>query len=357
MRVRTALFLGFFLFATPLLAIERWILISGTVSNFHTDARLFNPAFDKDITIIATFYATDGSAAQTATVTVAKRQMKILDDVTTQLFGTSKLGAIQFTSNDPFEATSRIYALTAAGTLGQFGPGTPLSLAKSKGALLQLKSSSSFRTNIGVVNPNNTTANVTWTLYDKNSAIVSSKETPFTPLASLAPTNMAGGFFFDPKTADLSDAWVSFSSDQPILVYASVIDNGTTDQTFIPPVDDVGVPPVPPPPSTQEFTVTLENFTITITPDPSILKIGDKAVFHIVLRNGTHLFEMMGPTSNILIPSTSGGSANSPVDRPFTVSTAGTYTYFCNNQFCGSGHNDMIGAFTVGSDPGTGHGY
>lgn len=348
MRSRTALFLGLILFATQLFAIDRWILISGTVSNFHTDARLFNPAFDKDISITATFYAIDGST-QTATVTVPKRQMKILDDVTAQLFQTSKLGAILFTSNDSFEASSRIYALTPAGTLGQFGPGTPPSLAKTRGALLQLKSTgSSFHTNIGVVNPNNTTANVTWTLYDKNSALVSSKRTPFNALAALAPTNMAGGFFFDTKSADLSDAWVSFSSDQPILVYASVIDNGTTDQTFIPAVDDVGVPP--PAPTTKEFNVTMQDFQITISPDPSTLKAGDKALFHIRVINGSHVFQMTDPSRTVVVPNTADG------DRTFNV-TAGTYTYFCNNMLCGSGHGSMIGDFTVGADPGTGRGY
>ena len=350
MRSRTALFLGLVLFATPLFAIDRWILISGTVSNFHTDARLFNPAFDKDISITATFYATDASAPQTATVTVPKRQMKILDDVTTQLFQTSKLGAILFTSADSFEASSRIYALTSAGTLGQFGPGTPPSLAKTKGALLQLKSTgSSFHTNIGVVNPNNTTANVTWTLYDKNSAVVSSKSTPFNALAALAPTNMAGGFFFDLKSADLSDAWISFSSDQPILVYASVIDNGTTDQTFIPAVDDAGVSP--PATTAKEFNVTLQDFQITVSPDPSTLKVGDKAVFHIHLMNGSHVFQLVGPTGSILVSNVDSG------DRTITISSNGTYTYFCNNSLCGVGHGNMVGDFTIGTDPGTGRGY
>jgi plastocyanin len=350
MRFRTALFLGLTLFATQLFAIDRWILISGTVSNFHTDARLFNPAFDKDISITATFYATDGSAPQTATVTVPKRQMKILDDVTTQLFQTAKLGAILFTSADSFEATSRIYALTSAGTLGQFGPGTPPSLAKTKGALLQLKSTgSNFRTNIGIVNPNNTTANVTWTLYDKNNAVVSSKSTSFGPLSALNPTNMAAGFFFDPKSADLSDAWISFSSDQPILVYASVIDNGTTDQTFIPAVDDLGV--APPATTAKEFNVTLQDFQITVSPDPSTLKLGDKAVFHIRLLNGVHQFTLRSPTGSTLVPNTDGG------DATFTVSSNGTYTYFCNNSLCGVGHGNMIGDFTIGPDPGTGRGY
>jgi plastocyanin len=356
MRFRSALFLGLFLFATQLFAIDRWILISGTVSNFHTDARLFNPAFDKDIAITATFYATDGSAPQTAAVTVPKRQMKILDDVTTQLFQTSKLGAILFTSNDSFEASSRIYALTPAGTLGQFGPGTPPSLAKTKGALLQLKSTgSNFHTNIGIVNPNNTTANVTWTLYDKNSAIVSSKSSSFGPLSALGPTNMAGGFFFDPKTADLSDAWISFSSDQAILAYASVIDNGTTDQTFIPAVDDAGVPPANP--TAKSFDVTERSFLITITPDPSTIKSGDLVVFHIHTVEGDHSFELVGPQGDILIQPTFADPGGATVDKTFTAKGNGTYTYFCTNSICGTGHFAMTGDFVVGTDPGTGRGY
>lgn len=354
MRTKLALFLGLFIFATPLFAIDRWILISGTVGVFHTDARVFNPDFNKDIQISATFFPTDNTAALTATLTVPKRQMRVLNDVTSALFQTSKLGAIRFTSTDPFEVTSRIYAIAPNGTLGQFGPGTDPALAKTKGALLQLQSSTSFRTNIGIVNPNNTTANVTFTLYDKNSAIVSSKATQFAPFAALAPTNITSGVLFDPKNADLSDAWVSYTSDQPIFAYASVVDSGTTDQTFVPAVDDVGVAPPPPPPqpTTKEFNVTLQDFSISVTPDPSTLKVGDKAIFHIHVLNGTHTFTMVGPTGATVVPNTAGG------DRTFTLSTAGTYTYFCNNSLCGVGHGNMIGDFVVGTgSDGPGRGY
>jgi len=295
MRTRFVLFLATFLFTTSLFAIDRWILISGTVSNFHTDARLFNPSFDKDIQVSATFFPTDGSTALTATVTVPKRQMKIMNDVTTQLFNTSKLGAIQFTSTDAFEATSRIYAQTAVGTLGQFGPGTAPSLAKQKGALLQLQQNGSngqtgtFHTNIGVVNPNSVAANVTWTIYDKNNAVIGTpNKVTYAPMSATAPTPMTAANIANATTGDFSDAWLSFSSDQPIFTYASVIDNGTTDQTFIPAVDDVGVPPSstpPPPPTTQNFTVTLQDFSISITPDPSTLKPGDTAVFQVKVIN------------------------------------------------------------------------
>ncbi|HSP16441.1 MAG TPA: hypothetical protein VLV78_16975 [Thermoanaerobaculia bacterium] len=359
MRTRAVLFLGFLSFASSAFAVDRWILISGTVSNFHTDARIFNPAFDKDIQLTATFYPTDGSAPLSATdINVSKRQMRIVDDVTTQLFNTTKLGAIRFSSADDFEVSSRIYAQTAIGTLGQFGPGTPPSVAKTRGVLLQLKASNSFHTNIGAVNPSSTTANVTWTLYDKASAVISSKTTPLPPLSTLAPTNMAGGFFFDPKGSDMSDAWVSYSSDQPILAYASVIDNGTTDQTFIPAVEDVGVPtPAPPQNTTKDFNVTLRSFAISISPDPSTLKSGDTAVFHIHVIEGPHTFTIMGPNGETIVPVTSPDPGKT-IDRTFTVGAKGTYVYFCTNSFCGFGHSSMIGTFDVGEPtPDRGGGY
>src|SRR5512142_1289176 len=190
MRTRVVLFLAALIYTSSAFAIDRWILISGTVSNFHTDARLLNPAFDKDIQVSATFFPTDGSTPLTATVVVPKRQMKIMDDVTTQLFSTSKLGAIQFSSTDPFEVTSRIYALTSAGTLGQFGPGMAVAQAKQKGALLQLKQSGvngqsgTFRTNVGVVNPNNVAATVTWAMYDKSNAVVSTNKVTYGPMSA-----------------------------------------------------------------------------------------------------------------------------------------------------------------------------
>ena len=362
MRTRVALFLATFVYTTSLFAIDRWILISGTVSNFHTDARVFNPAFDKDIQVTANFFPTDGSAPMTTTITVPKRQMMVLNDVTTQLFSTSKLGAIQFTSSDSFEATSRIYAQTAQGTLGQFGPGTPPSLAKQKGALLQLKQNGgngqlgTFRTNIGVVNPNSAPANVTWTVYDKNNAVISTNKVTYGPMSATSPTLMTAGSVANTTAGDFSDSWLSFSSDQPIFVYASVIDNGTTDQTFIPAVDDAGTPPssTPPPnPTTQNFNVTLQDFSITISPDPSTLKMGDSVVFHVKIVNGTHSFEMVDPTGAVIIPPTAGDQ-----DRSFTVTSQGSYTYFCTNALCGTGHAQMEGSFDIGMNtPNPGRGY
>lgn len=362
MRDRLSFFLGFLSFATIAFGNDRFVLISGTVNNFHTDARLFNPAFDKDIDVTATFLQVgnvDNSAATSTTIHVPKRQMKILDDVVGAVFAKTGLGAIKFSSTDEFEITSRIYAQVAAGTLGQFGPGLPPSAAKSRGALIQLKSSNSFRTNLGAVNPNSTPATITWTLYDRNNAVINSGQTTMPPLAVIGPTNITSGTFFNAGSADLSDAWVSYSTATatPVLVYASVIDNGTTDQTFIPAVDDKGVPP--PAPNGKSFDVTIRSFNIGIAGGSlGALKVGDQVTFHIRVAEGAHGFTLTGPDGETLIAAlqpTPGGPA---VDRTFTVDSEGTYTYFCTNSGCGVGHGNMSGTFTVGqssNDPGPGY--
>ena len=346
--------------ATTGFAKDVYLSIGGSVNNFRTDARIFNPSFSKDIQIQATLLPignADNSLRQPITITVSKRQMLDYDDVVASLFTSSGLGAIRLSSTDDFVATQRIYATTsatacqAAGTLGQFVPGLDTSQAAKLGVVIQLKSSGAFRTNIGAVNPNSVAANVTWRLYDKNNALVATgSPIAMPPFAVITPTNIASTFFFNPGSADLSDAWVSFSSDQPLLAYASVIDNVTTDPTFIPMSADSGVPP------TQsgglEFNVTEQNFSITISPAPTNLKIGDVVTFHITVRDSNHGFQLSEPDGVVAIPGTIF-SPGATADRTFTVRKNGTYSYFCTNTACGTGHNSMSGTFDVGqgTDP------
>lgn len=369
MRFRLTLVFCSLIYASSLFAVDRWVLISGTVGVFHTDARVLNPSFDKDIQISATFMPagnTDNNGAQSIALTVPKRQMRILNDVTTQLFNTAFLGAIRFTSADEFEVTSRIYAITSAGTLGQFGPGLSPGVAKAKGAVLQLKSNGingqqgTFRTNIGAVNPANAPVTVTWKLYDLNSAVVGTGTTVMPPFAVIGPTGLSSPTFFQTLTGtpDLSDAWISYStsSDTPIFVYGSVVDNGTTDQTFVPAVDDKGVPP-PPPVVNKTFDVRMQNFSITFSPAPSGIKVGDQITLRIS-NSGSHSFGMFGPNGNRVVSTTvppPGGTA----EKTFTVSQTGEYFYRCENSGCGQGHSDMNGSFIAGAAPpeGTNRGY
>jgi hypothetical protein len=247
MNLRAAsLLLALLIVATSASAVDRWIPIAGTVGNFRTDTRLINPSVTKDIEVSAYFLpvnATDNNARVSGTpvkIAVPKRSMKILDDIVASVFNTTGLGAILLTCPDEFLATSRIYAQVGASTLGQFsvaeGPGQAL----TKGILIQLKSGSAFRTNVGVVNIANSNISVTWNLFDKNSAKIATTTKAMVAYEVTGPSNITTFFPTIPAGADLTDCWVSYSSTSPVFVYGSVIDNLSTDPTFVPLLPDDG---------------------------------------------------------------------------------------------------------------------
>jgi len=367
MRFRFALFLvSAVLFTSSAFSKDVYLAIGGSVGVFRTDLRIVNPSTTKDIQVQAYLLTAagapiDNSAVQPKTITVPKRQMAIYNDVVTSLFNTSGLAAIRLKSDDDFIATQRIYATTDAGTLGQFVPALDASSAKAKGIITQLQAFGSgkgtFRTNLGLVNPNNATAHVTFTLYDRDNKVVATGS-PFTipPYGATSPLNITGGAFFNAGSADLTDAWVSYSSDQPVLGWGSVVDNGTTDQIFVPPFEDTGVTQSTT--TTKEFDVALDSFSITISPDPNTLQANDKVIFHIhndAEVGVTHGFQLNGPDGRPLINSRFYTSGDGIVDQSFTASGQGTYFYFCTQSSCGIGHANMSGLFTVG-DPGDGPG-
>jgi hypothetical protein len=331
---------------------DAYLSIGGSVGLFRTDASIFNPSSTKDIQIQAYYLPVDNidnSAVQPVAVTVPKRKMLVYNDVVTSLFHASNLGAIRLKSSDDFLTTQRIYAQTTAGTLGQFVPGLDTSLARKTGVLIQLKSNSAFRTNIGAVNPNAVAANVTWRLYDKQNALIGApRNDVMPPLAVLSPQNVTA--YLNAGSADLTDAWVSYTSDQPLFAYASVIDNASTDPTFIPASEDTGaVAETPQQPAAKTFDVTERNFTIAIRPEikPQDLKVNDEVTFRITVAEGTHGFQLVDPNGAVLIPSVTL-SAGSSANKNFKVTRQGTYLYFCTFSSCGSGHGSMSGSFVVG---------
>ena len=366
MRVRSLFLAALLVAASAAEAADRWIPISGSVGVFRSDARVFNPSFEKDIQVTARFLPAAAPPASNAqivsnagvTFTVPKRSMHILNDVVTTLFSASGVGALLFTSDDPFEVTSRIYAQQGQDTFGQFAPGFAADLARLKGAVLQMKASGArgtrgtFRTNVGVLNIGNADTTVQWRLYDRNNALVGRGETVIPAYGVTPPLAMADGFFWNqqaPGTADLSDGWISFSASNPVLVYASVLDNGTEDQTFIPAVEDVGVEGTPQPqPTTHTFDVSLEDFSITFSPSPVSrdIRVGDRIVLRIRRLDGTHGFSVAGPTFATVVPDTRP-TGTTAVERSFDVTAPGTYQYFCTVTTCGAGHGNMFGSFSV----------
>jgi plastocyanin len=360
MRIRI-LFIGALLivFAGVLSAKEVWLSIGGTTANgsFKTDARIFNPSTTKDIQIQAYYLPVgnvDNSAVQPLTpITVLKRQMVVYNDVVTSLFHSSGLGAIRLTSDDDFVATQRIYAVAANGSLGQFVGGVDVSSAKTKGVIIQLAAGGTFRTNAGAANPNASAATVTWHLYDKNNAVVG---TPFVvtmpPYAVIGPSGLAG-YAVGGAGADLTDAWLSYSSDLPIVAYGSVIDNGTTDPTYIPASEDTGVAAVTTP-SGKVFVVsehggnnTASGIDITPVITATTIKPGDVVTFQISAHDSTHGFHLIDPNGIVLLDLTVAQDG-APIERTLTLDAQGTYVYYCTITTCSPGHLNMQGSFDVG---------
>jgi plastocyanin len=333
-----------------------FLSIGGSVGVFRTDMRIFNPSSTKDIQVQAYLLAiggVDNSGVQPKTITVPKRQQMVFDDVVTSLFQSSGLAGIRLSSSDDFVATQRIYAGTSSGTLGQFVGGVDATSAKKNGLLIQVKANGSFRTNIGMVNPGSTAANTTWRLYDKNNALVGTpKSVPLPPYAVISPQELRG-YLGAPAGADLSDAWIGYTSDQPIVAYASVVDNASTDPTYIPAAEDSNPPTTSTtPPSTNKILSVVEHNNHIDVTGADVLAIGDVVTVRVQVFDGQHGFELLDPLGHDVIPSHGGTNPGTTYEETFTVARNGTYSYFCTNTLCGA-HDGMFGTFNIGdaTDP------
>ncbi|MEK6371338.1 MAG: hypothetical protein AABO58_01455 [Acidobacteriota bacterium] len=354
------------LLAAPLFAAGKdlYLSIGGTTGAFHTDMRIFNPSTTKDIQVTAYLLAVgnaDNSGAQTKIINVPKRQMVVYNDVLAALFNVGGLGGLRLKSDDDFIATQRIYALAADGsTTGQYIPGLDNSSAKKKGVIIQLRNNGgagqvgTFRTNVGAVNPNAVAASVTWRLYDKNNNLVGQAMTEtMPPFAVKSPTSIGafatGGV---PASADLSDAWISYESDQTLFAYASIVDNATADGTLIPNFEDTGVAQQVTPPSatTKTFEVTLRAGQILVSPLPDSIQNGETIKFRIHSEDLEHGFRLTSPTGAVLTDRMYKPS-DGTIEQTVTIPREGTYAFFCTNLTCSPQHNSMYGTFIVG-DPG-----
>lgn len=357
MHRRVALVVLTLLFTTTVFGKDVFLSVSGKANGFFSDARILNPSYDKDITVTAQYLPAgnnDNSNATSVHITVPKRSMRVFDDAVQSIFGGGPpLGAIRLTSQDDFVATERIYLdarqTPKTGTLGQFVPGLDVTTAKRKGVIPQLKSGiatlGDFRTNWGGVNPNTSVANIAFKLYDKNNVVVGTNNLTLQPFGVFSPTNITS--FFGIQAADfdrLTDAWISFESDQPVFLYGSVVDNGSGDPTFVPASDDSGVAPLVNPPQAKTMQIIAVNWDFNETTSAP-LRVGDEVQLTVRADEGTHGFRLFSPSGDILIDIGSIGTAQ----RTFRVTEAGTYVYLCTNDACGVGHTAMNGSFVVSS--------
>jgi hypothetical protein len=195
----------------------------------------------------------DNSAPDTASFTVEPGTTLRLVDVVDDTFGVSGSAALRLTpTHGTLLATSRTYNDAPGGTYGQYIPAMPAESAAEPArdhTLIQLSSTSSFRTNLGLVNATGHRTTVDVGLFDAAG----------TPLGSTAivlrPYEMrqVGNVFSLVTTDEVPAGYATVRTETEgarFFAYASVVDNLSGDAIFIPAQLDeptpVGPDPLPP---------------------------------------------------------------------------------------------------------------
>lgn len=205
---------------------------------FRTDVAAVNRA-STAANVTLTFAQVGGGTTE-RTRTVPAGGTAEWSDVLTSVFGfasdSSAYGALTAASDVPLVLSSRTFNQSTAGTFGAYLPAVALSSALTSGIgiLPQLRKSSAYRTNIGVVNLGTASATVAIRLFGGTGAGIGSVRRLTIP---------AGGFaqetdvFTTSGAGDAAVAYATVEGETPgsrVWAFASVIDNATGDPTIVP---------------------------------------------------------------------------------------------------------------------------
>ena len=241
----------------------------GINAEFHSDVRVFNPT-SSPVDFTPIFYRSDASGnvlntIQMPVVTIGPRQQLSYDNALQSLFGQSLgvFGPIRFQSAGSLLVSSGVNNVNGCGNgsrSGQGLPGMDAGRALKAGTLVQLAASADsatgYRSNLDFMNPGATTANVTVTIRRGDGTHLSNGT------LSVGPNGLVQRRIDDsaafPGVAGTTDTnlWMEFTSDQPVLVFASVINNGSGDPFAVEMTPEPSVAPVGPPAPVASYTVS-----------------------------------------------------------------------------------------------------
>jgi hypothetical protein len=165
--------------------------------------------------------------------TVAPNQAASYEDVLTSLFELPNgAGALRIESDQPLLVTSHLQNVNSlcpnvGGTTGQYLPAVPRSAASTHQRLPHLTSDDGHRANFGVVNTSNAEANLTIKLFDTDTgSFMSEAILRVQPQGWTQVNHIVDQFFiFEPVPHGILEV----TSDVPVIVYLSLLDNKTND--------------------------------------------------------------------------------------------------------------------------------
>jgi PKD repeat protein len=320
---------------------------------------VFNPT-NSPINFTPIFYRSDASGnvldtVQKPVVTIGPREQLAYDNVLQSLFGQSLgvFGPILFQTAGTLLVSSGVNNVNGCGNgsvSGQWLPGIDTSAALKAGTLVQLAASASgttgYRSNLDFMNPGATAANVTVKIRKGDGTQLSSGTISVGANGLVQKAVDDGGTF--PGVAGTTDTnlWVEFTSDQPVLAFASVINNASGDPFAIVMTAE---PSVPLPAPVASYTVApaspapgqAATFTDTSTNSPvnRFWAFGDGAVDTKTTGTTTHTYAAAGTYHTALFVDNAGGSGSATKDvvvaagGPVTVTISATTTNNTNWTF------------------------
>ncbi|MBK8597115.1 MAG: formylglycine-generating enzyme family protein [Holophagales bacterium] len=248
-----------------------WIIPStvfrtGTnAAEFRSDVRILNLG-SAVVTVTASFYdQVTGQTLSAAPFQITARNQASFDNILASLFGRTlaqgAYGPIRFQATGPIVVSSgvnNVNACLSGAKSGMWLPGIEEAQAMLAGALGQLAASSTasggYRTNVVFVNPGNAAATVHAKVRRGGGSLLS--EGTIGPLGANGFRQVAlDDTSVFPGVAGTTDTnlWLEFTSDKPVLAFASVINNASGDPYAIVATADRGTSA----PATEEITVTL----------------------------------------------------------------------------------------------------
>lgn len=217
--------------------------LNNATLHWRTDIRVFNPLTTAVNNATTTFYplgAPDKPVSQPISINAG--EVRTLDNVLQSLFNlTNTAGSIQITtaSATPLVVTARTYNRDPAtnGTYGQFVPGVTAADAVGNGdvplQLLQVEESAAFRTNVGIAEVTGNPVTVQIFAIVPDAKATPSVQTTLRANEFLQFNSILQSFGIAPAY-NARVVVQAIGGTGKVTAYASVVDNTSSDPTFVP---------------------------------------------------------------------------------------------------------------------------
>jgi hypothetical protein len=199
-------------------------------TQWQTDLFLANPG-SPTYDLKLRFYPT-GEGVQERIVTMTPFSSQTLKDVCLTTFGRANTGGMLEIIGGIYTIQARARIYNTGNPAGQFGQGVPgigFGRLSRQAYMYGLSTSSAYRLNVGVANPNNVSASVTILVKSSTNAILHSRVVTVQPHQFVQFNDIRATFGLAPQEALIVD----MSSPELIYGYASEVRNDTGDAVFI----------------------------------------------------------------------------------------------------------------------------